>query len=266
MLHCVYYLFKEIVEECQKRIGILRAQETQLPLELPECTPGYKVLIKEEEKEQCYKIEVQTWNGKIFGIIVWNMTMEEIYYSIFDMKGRQVEEGVFLLSTKPTEEEMIDLTEEDYEYTFSVSSADTLSDLPLSTLILELDGSDTSRWNKDGTVSLDFQFLPALREIIIKDNSFQSVKQVNFSSLYCLESITIGRNCFTSTPNAISTTRGRLFHVCDCPALQSIAIGAYSLSECSDFQLENTPQLTSISFDSFVFFNSPVFNISSTYK
>ena len=266
MLHCVYYLFKEIIEECQKQIGILRDQGTQFPLKLSDFTPGYKVLIQEEGKEQCYKIEVQTWNGKIFGRMLWNTKMEEIYYSIFDMKGRQVEEGAFLLSTKPTEEEMVDLTEEDYEYTFSISSIDTLPDLPQSTLILELDGSDTSKWNEGETISLDFQFLPALREIIIKDNSFQSVKQVSFSSLYCLESITIGRNCFTSTPNAISTTKGRLFHVCDCPALQSIDIGAYSLSECNDFKLENTPQLTSISFDSFVFFNSPVFNISSTYK
>ena len=263
MLYCVYHLFKEIVEECQKQIGFLRDNSTQLPLELPDFTPGYKVLIQEEGNEQCYKIEIRTWNGKIFGVIFWNRAMEEMYYSIFDVKGRQVEEGAFLLSTKPTEEEMVDLTEEDYEYTFSISSADTYADLPLTTLILELDGSDSAKWDQDEIHSLDFQFLPALREIIIKDNSFTSVKSLNFSSLNYLESIIIGRNCFTSTPNAISSTTGRLFHVCECPALQSITVGAYSLSECNNFKLENTPQLTSISFDSFAFFNSPVFNISS---
>ena len=177
-------------------------------------------------------------------------------YILFNSKGDPFECGSFSLSNAPEDSEMIDMTSEDYEYTFQLSNCSQLTSLPLCTMILDVNGS-TKEMNS--LESLDFHFYPALREIVIRNSSFKNVKKLFFTSLSFLESIIIGKNCFTTTENEISMTADRVVHISGCSALESITVEDYSLSECCDLQIKCNPSLKTINFGSFSFFNCPDF-------
>ena len=261
MLYCVYSLFVDIVTAFKQQIEENQQQQIEWELDVPNALQGYRIRVQNDSACGNYIITVNTYKGNKFGEIHWNMNSELNTYTLYSMKGYEREKGVFSLSRGPTEEEAVDLYAEDYEYTYSVTSHEMLSDLPICTMVMEIDGSVGSSEFDEKYDSLDFQFFPALRDINIRNNSFPSVRHLSFSSLRYLENISIGKNCFTSTPNLISTKNDRAFHVCGCTSLQSITIGDYSLSECNEFLLKDCPQLLDISFSRFVFFNSSSFRL-----
>lgn len=261
MLYCVYSLFVDIVTAFREQVEQNQQDQAEWELDVPTALEGYKIRIQNDSIYGKYNITVNTCKGNKFGEIQWNMNSDANAYILYNMKGQERENGVFSLSSRPSEEEAMDLYAEDYEYTYSVTSHEMLSDLPICTMVLDIDGSVGSSEFDEKYDNLDLQFFPALRDLNIQNNSFPSVHCLSFSSLRYLENISIGKNCFTSTPNLISTKNDRAFHVCGCSSLQSITIGEYSLSECKEFILEDCPQLSMLNFSRFVFFNSSSFRL-----
>lgn len=258
MLFCVYSLFKLILEACKNEIEECKHESPETKITLPEELCGYSASITWEPSTI---ITVKTDNNNLWGTISFQLNHNVLWYTLFNSEGCGFECGSFTQNKPPTEEEMVDMFSEDYEYTFQLSNPSQLTSLPLSTLILEVNGTSSQM---NSLESLDFHFFPALREVVIKDCSFRNIKRLFFTSLQFLESIVIGRNCFTTTEEAISTIADRIVRISGCSALKSITVGDYSLSECCDLQIKCNPNLETIHFGSFSFFNCPYFILDGT--
>ena len=253
MLFCVYSILKSISEICIRELTKIQSQSSETKISLPTELCGYSVTVSYEPKKV---IIVNTDVDNHWANVVIDSNSDVLSYILFNSKGDPFECGSFSLSNAPEDSEMIDMTSEDYEYTFQLSNCSQLTSLPLCTMILDVNGS-TKEMNS--LESLDFHFYPALREIVIRNSSFKNVKKLFFTSLSFLESIIIGKNCFTTTENEISMTADRVVHISGCSALESITVEDYSLSECCDLQIKCNPSLKTINFGSFSFFNCPDF-------
>ena len=249
MLNCVFTLLKGVVE-ASRAVAVNGDGDELIPL--PSSLCGYAAWIRRDGETDAKKIIVKTEEGDGFATVWMD---KELRYELLNGNGTAVETGVFALDCPPTSEEAVDLSEDEYAYSFQVHTCEEMTFLSSCVMVLDLDGSGAM----NAVTKLDFHLFPALRSVTIADHSFRNVKHLSFSSLRCLEAIVIGSNCFTTTEDMISFIADRELHICGCDALQSIEIGNYSLSECSVLTLREAPSLESVHFGAFTFFNCPLF-------
>lgn len=83
-----------------------------------------------------------------------------------------------------------------------------------------------------------------LEKIVIGDESFENVYKFSIEGLVNLQSIVIGKNCFTGKKNGKGDDPHRTFSIINCPKLVYITIGCYSFSDYSgEFKITNCGSL-----------------------
>lgn len=83
-----------------------------------------------------------------------------------------------------------------------------------------------------------------LEKIVIGDESFEKVYKFSIEGLVNLQSIVIGKNCFTESKNGKGDNPHRTFSIVNCPKLVYITIGCYSFSDYSgEFKIINCGSL-----------------------
>ena len=90
---------------------------------------------------------------------------------------------------------------------------------------------------------LYFTRFTQLQEIMIGDNCFMNVGQVNLIGLSKLTRVVIGMNSFTKKKNGYGEDPNRRFYVKNCPSLIELRIGRYSFSDYGVCEIENANRL-----------------------
>ena len=90
---------------------------------------------------------------------------------------------------------------------------------------------------------LYFTRFTQLQEIVIGDNCFMNVGQVNLIGLSKLTRVVIGMNSFTKKKNGYGEDPNRRFYVKNCPSLIELRIGRYSFSDYGVCEIENANRL-----------------------
>ncbi|KAK8814714.1 hypothetical protein WA556_006753 [Blastocystis sp. ATCC 50177/Nand II] len=101
--------------------------------------------------------------------------------------------------------------------------------------------------NEPDLKEVSFRCFTHLRSLTIRDNSFKHPKRVVFQHMNCLESVTVGRNCFKETEAGFDKLE-RAFVCSDNPSLKSIRVGCFSFPEFSQCIIHNLPRLEEIRF------------------
>ena len=101
--------------------------------------------------------------------------------------------------------------------------------------------------NENSTVLLHFTRFAQLKELVVGDNCFMNVDQLNLIGLSKLRSVVIGENSFTAHPNSFGNNPNRFFFLRGCGSLKELMIGRYSFSDYATFEIENVPSLEVIS-------------------
>ena len=101
--------------------------------------------------------------------------------------------------------------------------------------------------NENSTVLLHFTRFAQLKELVVGDNCFMNVDQLNLIGLPKLRSVVIGENSFTAHPNSFGNNPNRFFFLRGCASLKELRIGRYSFSDYATFEIENVPSLEVIS-------------------
>ena len=85
--------------------------------------------------------------------------------------------------------------------------------------------------NENTAASLYFTRFAQLKELVIGDNCFMNVDQLNLIGLSKLRSVVIGENSFTKKKNGFGKESNRRFYVKNCPSLRELRVGRYSFSD-----------------------------------
>ena len=101
--------------------------------------------------------------------------------------------------------------------------------------------------NENTAASLYFTRFTQLKELVIGDDCFMNVDQLNLIGLSKLRSVVIGENSFTAHPNSFGNNPNRFFFLRGCGSLKELRIGRYSFSDYATFEIENVPSLEVIS-------------------
>lgn len=96
--------------------------------------------------------------------------------------------------------------------------------------------------NDDQLKTLDFSNWRALKGIEIGSISFQYVETVKIVGLNELESVVIGKNCFTYE-QANGPKPNRRFTLKDCEKLKELKMGRWCFYEYTTCEIENNPSL-----------------------
>ena len=90
---------------------------------------------------------------------------------------------------------------------------------------------------------LDLSFIPRLRVLEVGDDCFEFVKVVKLIGLSQLESVVIGRKCFTLFMTGYGFNTDSHFYLKNCERLRELKIGCGSFSDYSACEIENVPSL-----------------------
>ncbi|OAO13065.1 hypothetical protein AV274_5282 [Blastocystis sp. ATCC 50177/Nand II] len=93
---------------------------------------------------------------------------------------------------------------------------------------------------------LDVSELKWLKSIEIGDECFENVKEVKLIGISQLESVVIGKNCFTKKKNNHGNDPNRHFYLKNCEKLRELKIGRYSFSDYVVCEIENVPSLAAV--------------------
>ena len=111
-------------------------------------------------------------------------------------------------------------------------------------------------------------FLVSLKRINIGDDCFGSVRSLILAGMAKLESVRIGKRCFThataETNMFVETRADGTLEIVDCPSLKSIEIKDFSFADYHTLELENLPALQHIVFGSHCFHWSYMFSLAGT--
>ena len=112
--------------------------------------------------------------------------------------------------------------------------------------------------NENTAASLYFTRFTQLKELVIGDDCFMNVDQLNLIGLSKLRSVVIGENSFTQHKNDAGEDPNRHFYLKNCPSLREMRIGCYSFSDYTVIDIENvnaleTIEIGSLSRDSYNF-------------
>ena len=97
--------------------------------------------------------------------------------------------------------------------------------------------------NENSTVLLHFTRFTQLKELVIGDNCFMNVDQLNLIGLSKLRSVVIGENSFTKKKNGFGKELNRQFYVKNCPSLRELRVGRYSFSDYGACEIESVNAL-----------------------
>ena len=104
----------------------------------------------------------------------------------------------------------------------------------------------SNRCNSEKMNTLDLSLFPQLKSIVIGDDCFMNVGQLNLNGLSKLETVVIGINSFTRNKNGFGRELNRRFNVTNCNLLKEIRIGIHSISDYSSAVIENNELLERI--------------------
>lgn len=111
-------------------------------------------------------------------------------------------------------------------------------------------------------------FLGLLKRIDIGDDCFGSIRSLKLTGLIELESVTIGKRCFThatsETQMFVEMGSDGTFEITDCPNLKSLQIGDFSFADYHLLELEILPSLQQVVVGSYAFHWSYLFSLSGT--
>ena len=91
--------------------------------------------------------------------------------------------------------------------------------------------------------ALDLSFMSKLRLLEVGDICFKYVDEVKLIGLNRLESVVIGKNCFTKKKNSGGNDPNRHFYLKNCERLRELKMGRYSFSDYSVCEIENVDSL-----------------------
>ena len=97
--------------------------------------------------------------------------------------------------------------------------------------------------NENTAASLYFTRFTQLKELVIGDNCFMNVDQLNLIGLSKLRSVVIGENSFTKKKNGFGKESNRRFYVKNCPSLRELRVGRYSFSDYVSAVIEGNDAL-----------------------
>ena len=122
-------------------------------------------------------------------------------------------------------------------------------------------------YSDSSVTELKLSGLVQLKQIVIGDKCFGSVRVFELNGLFDLESVVIGEESFTyaNRDNDIRchVTRTDGSHrIVNCPKLKSIQIGDYSFADYHSFELNNLPSLQSIEIGVRCFYWTPSFSLT----
>ena len=100
--------------------------------------------------------------------------------------------------------------------------------------------------NSPSFTVLDLSRFKSVRRIVIGDESFMYVNEVNMTRLSQLESVEIGMNSFTQHKNSSGNDPNRHFYLNGCPKLKSLKIGSLSFADYTVCEIENVDALEMI--------------------
>ena len=110
----------------------------------------------------------------------------------------------------------------------------------------ELIVQDKSCNGREWTV-LDLSFMPNLKKLEVGDECFNHVNEVRMTGLNQLESVVIGKSCFTKHRyGRPKYDPHRHFYLKNCPRMRELKIGYCSFSDYSICEIENLPSLETI--------------------
>ena len=102
--------------------------------------------------------------------------------------------------------------------------------------------------NENDTITLFFTRFTQLKEIVIGDECFMNVDQLNLIGLSRLQKVVIGMNSFTKKkktwPKEVNADRQ--FFLKGCPAMKKLRVDDYSFSDYSVCEMEQLPSLEDI--------------------
>lgn len=109
-------------------------------------------------------------------------------------------------------------------------------------------------------------FLGLLKRIDIGDDCFGSIRSLKLTGLIELESVTIGKRCFThatsETQMFVEMGSDGTFEITDCPNLKSLQIGDFSFADYHLLEVEILPSLQQVVVGSYAFHWSYLFSLS----
>ena len=93
--------------------------------------------------------------------------------------------------------------------------------------------------NENDTVTLYYTRFTQLKEIVIGDECFMNVDQLNLIGLSRLQKVVIGMNSFTKKKNGFGKELNRRFFLRNCRFLKEVRIGDYSFSDYASAVIES---------------------------
>ena len=127
----------------------------------------------------------------------------------------------------------------------------------LGTEVLEIGNNS---YSDSSVTELKLSGLNRLKQIVIGDECFGSVRVFELNGLKELESVVIGKESFRISGS--ERTDGS-YRITNCPNLNSIQIGYRSFFDYHSFELNNLPSLQSIDTGEWCFFYAPSFSLTS---
>ena len=106
-------------------------------------------------------------------------------------------------------------------------------------LIVQDKSCNGPEWN-----TLDLSLMPNLKKLEVGDECFNHVNEVRMTGLNQLESVVIGKSCFTKHRyGRPKYDPHRHFYLKNCPRMRELKIGCCSFSDYSICEIENLPSL-----------------------
>ena len=122
------------------------------------------------------------------------------------------------------------------------------------------------QFNDSNMIVLKLNDFCRLRHFVVGDDSFGYVRFLEMMGLHELESIAIGRMCFTVAKDWLTIWKkdeeDGACRIGSCPKLQSIVIGDCSFADYYGLQLDSVPSLQSIRLGVGCFYHAPQFSLT----
>ena len=140
-----------------------------------------------------------------------------------------------------------------------------------SSLIHSLLGTEVLRignnsYNDDNVTELKLSGLVQLKQIVIGNDCFGSVRVFELNGLSELEGVVIGQRSFTIAKKIEDILNAErtdgTYRIVNCPKLKSIQIGYRSFFDYHSFELNNLPSLQSIDIGEDCFYYAPSFSLT----
>ena len=122
----------------------------------------------------------------------------------------------------------------------TVSSAHDLKNVSAGVGVIVV---DSGCCNDSGLRELDFSRFRNLREVTVGDNCFKNVDKVKLIGLKQLESVVIGKHCFTNYKYDYGNNPNRHFYLKNCERVKELKMGPRSFSDYSVCEIENVDSL-----------------------